>query len=107
MPAVLENLKAVGALREGDEASLQEAVGCERCDGTGYKGRIGIFEMLMFDEQVRDAVAQDLPLPRLRPQLEGKGFVSLGRYANYLLKAGLTVPGEVLRAVRVEQTIGA
>jgi len=106
MPAVLENLKAVGALREGDDATLHEAVGCERCDGTGYKGRIGIFEMLLFDEQVREAVAQDVPLPRIRAQLEGKGYVSLGRYANYLLKAGLTVPGEVLRAVRVEQSFG-
>ncbi|NMC72240.1 MAG: Flp pilus assembly complex ATPase component TadA [Myxococcales bacterium] len=104
-PAVLETLAAVGALRPGDEASLFDAVGCEQCGGSGFRGRVGVFEMLLFDERVRQAVAEDRPLASLRPALEGTGFVSLGRYAAYLLKAGLTVPGEVLRAVRVEQQI--
>ncbi|MBN1769721.1 MAG: type II/IV secretion system protein [Deltaproteobacteria bacterium] len=103
--AVLENLAAVGALRPGDEPALFDAVGCDQCGGTGFRGRVGVFEMLMFDERVRQAVSDDRPLAPLRPTLEGSGFVSLGRYAGYLLKAGLTVPGEVLRAVRVEQQI--
>jgi hypothetical protein len=63
--------------------------------------------MLLFDEQVREAVSQDVPLARIRGLLEGKGYVGLGRYANFLLKSGLTVPGEVLRAVRIEQTLGS
>lgn len=106
-PAVLENLAAAGALRPGDEASLFDAVGCDQCGGSGFRGRVGVFEMLLFDERVRQAVAEDRPLAPLRPVLEGTGFVSLGRYAAYLLKAGLTTPGEVLRAVRVEQQLPA
>jgi type II secretory ATPase GspE/PulE/Tfp pilus assembly ATPase PilB-like protein len=105
--AVLENLAAVGAVRPGEEVALYDAVGCEQCQGTGFRGRVGVFEMLMFDERVRQAVADDRPLAPLRPTLEGSGFVSLGRYAGYLLKAGLTVPGEILRAVRVEQQLSS
>jgi type II secretory ATPase GspE/PulE/Tfp pilus assembly ATPase PilB-like protein len=67
---------------------------------------VGVFELLLFDERVREAVAADQALGPLRASLEGSGYVGLGRYAAYLLKAGLTVPGEVLRAVRVEQRLG-
>jgi len=104
-PAVLDNLRAVGALRGDEQPGLFDAVGCDACDGSGFKGRVGIFEMLLLDERVREAVAQDQPLAPMRAALEGTGYVGLGRYAGYLLKAGLTVPGEVLRAVRVEQRI--
>ena len=105
-PAVLENLRAVGALRADDQPQLFDAVGCPQCDGSGFRGRVGVFELLLFDERVREAVAADQALGPLRASLEGSGYVGLGRYAAYLLKAGLTVPGEVLRAVRVEQRLG-
>jgi general secretion pathway protein E len=105
-PAVLENLRAVGALRGDEQPQLFDAVGCPQCDGSGFRGRVGVFEMLLFDERVREAVAADQALGPLRATLEGSGYVGLGRYASYLLKAGLTVPGEVLRAVRVEQRMG-
>jgi type IV pilus assembly protein PilB len=105
-PLVMENLRAMGALREGEQDGLFEAIGCDACDGTGYKGRIGLFEMLLFDERVREAVSREQPLEPLRAQLEGHSLVGLGSYARYLLRAGLTVPGEVLRAGRIEQKLG-
>ncbi len=42
------------------QATLSEAVGCDRCSGSGYKGRIGVYEGIRMDTQVADAIIDDL-----------------------------------------------
>jgi type II secretory ATPase GspE/PulE/Tfp pilus assembly ATPase PilB-like protein len=98
---VTDSLREAHVLVADETVELWEAVGCDACHGSGFVDRIGMFEFLFVDQTVRDAIAQDLPLPQLREALTGAGLVPLAAYGGQLLKEGLTVPGEVLRTVRL------
>ncbi|MFM2068916.1 MAG: hypothetical protein RLZZ584_3825 [Pseudomonadota bacterium] len=78
------------------------AVGCESCRGTGYRGRIGLFELLMFDEAMRQANregSQSTPdLAAIRAQALGGGMTPLRLGGLHQVAAGHTTLDEVLRS---------
>jgi general secretion pathway protein E len=78
------------------------AVGCESCRGTGYRGRIGLFELLMFDEAMRQANregSQSTPdLAAIRAQALQGGMLPLRLAGLRQVAAGSTTLDEVLRA---------
>jgi type II secretory ATPase GspE/PulE/Tfp pilus assembly ATPase PilB-like protein len=41
----------------GERLQLSEPVGCERCFGTGYRGRVGLYEVLVLDDDLREIIA--------------------------------------------------
>ena len=88
-----ERLKEAGFVVE----QLSEGVGCSKCQKTGYSGRIGIFELLILDDEFRDLVAAGADLQRLRRRAREAGVRSL--FADGIAKAseGITTPQEVLR----------
>jgi len=45
-----------------DTRHLYDGAGCDQCRQTGYKGRIGLFELLVLDDEVRDLIVRDVPL---------------------------------------------
>ncbi|NVK55272.1 MAG: type II/IV secretion system protein [Alteromonadaceae bacterium] len=75
----------------------KQAVGCERCQGRGYRGRVGIYELIAVTPELRDLVAAKAPLKDIRASARTSGFRSL--LEDGLLKAahGLTSVDEVLR----------
>ncbi len=79
--------------------NYHEAVGCERCGGTGYKGRLGIYEMMVVEEQTRDLVLKRASADEVRREAEEEGMIPLK--ADGLMKAarGITTIEEVLRTV--------
>jgi type II secretory ATPase GspE/PulE/Tfp pilus assembly ATPase PilB-like protein len=80
-------------------AAPRRAVGCEACAGSGYKGRIGVFEWLVPTETFRSRiVAGDAP-DRLREQAHADGTVPLVHEAWRLVRDGVTTPEEVARAI--------
>ncbi len=97
--AILAELVRVGAFRENETPSLKRSRGCAACDGTGFKGRIGLYELLVMSDPVRDAIASSADLPALRAAT-ATAMVGLARYAGVLLASGLTTPGEVLAALQ-------
>jgi type II secretory ATPase GspE/PulE/Tfp pilus assembly ATPase PilB-like protein len=78
-------------------AKLYKGAGCKACNGEGYKGRVGVFELLVVSNAVRDAIAQEANAAQLKQAAADGLFVSLARYAQFLLAEGLTVPSEILR----------
>ena len=77
---------------------IYEAGGCAECYGTGYRSRIGIFELLEVDDELNDIVKSDvLTYVELRKFLEKRGYHGL-RHAGYrLVRKGITSMEEVFR----------
>jgi general secretion pathway protein E len=78
-------------------AGWRRAVGCTQCQGTGYRGRLGIYELVTVDAALRHAAAATAPLAELERLADAAGRRSLR--ADGLLKArrGTTTVAEVGR----------
>ena len=81
-------------------------IGCESCDLTGYKGRVGIYEMLVFNDQLRAAVRNGGRNDEVRDLARHNGMKLMQEYALDRVRQGLTTLEEVLRVVPFEP-IGA
>jgi general secretion pathway protein E len=73
------------------------AVGCEQCRGTGYRGRIGVFETMMVEEEVRETIVQGAPEEELRQAMRSCGVLSLTEDALSKVQDGITSLDEVLQ----------
>ncbi len=76
--------------------------GCPACNGTGYKGRIGIYEILVFTQPIRDMIATNATENELRQVAISRGMVTLGRNALEKVVAGVTTVDEVFRVVETD-----
>ncbi len=97
-------LEAVDAadLRElarGDDATTQiwRGRGCEECRGTGYRGRVGIYELLTMTDELRHALMERRSAAELRRVMIATGTPTLRDDGWRLVRAGITTPEEVLR----------
>jgi type IV pilus assembly protein PilB len=77
--------------------------GCEACDLTGYKGRIGIYEMLVLDDAIREAVRSGGRNDEIRSLARNNGMKLMQEYALDRVRQGLTTLDEVQRVVPFEQ----
>jgi type IV pilus assembly protein PilB len=77
-------------------------VGCDTCDLTGYKGRIGIYEMLSLNEELRAAVRSGSRNDEVRALARQNGMKLMQEYALERVKEGLTTLDEALRVVPFE-----
>jgi type IV pilus assembly protein PilB len=92
-----EDLRYLG-LRPADLAGFQvvEGAGCERCKGSGYAGRLGIHEVLIPDDDFRDAVLQRAPSRELRSRARAlPRFMSLQESGMLKVAAGRTTFAEL------------
>ena len=71
--------------------------GCEKCRGTGYSGRVGIYEMLLMNDELRDAVAGNPNAVVFRKQAIEAGMTTLRSDGFEKVKAGRTTVEEILR----------
>src|SRR5213083_516764 len=70
--------------------------GCDRCNGTGKKGRIGIYELLTMNDDLKRAVANGAKTDEIRDIARASGMRTLKEYAMFLMADGLTSVDEVL-----------
>jgi type IV pilus assembly protein PilB len=78
--------------------------GCGKCDNTGFKGRVGIYETLIMDEQIRACVRSSFRDDEIRNLARSGGMKMMQEDALNKVKAGITTIDEVLRVVPFEQT---
>ncbi len=71
--------------------------GCKICNRTGYKGRIGIFELLKIDSGMRELILKRPSTEEMREYARKKGMKTLREAAIEKLLSGITTPQEVLR----------
>lgn len=74
---------------------LHAARGCKRCDGEGYRGRIGIFELLVVDTRIRELLLMRADAGALRAAARTAGMEPLGHDAWEKVRAGVTTLDEV------------
>jgi len=70
--------------------------GCDRCNGTGKKGRVGIYELLTMNDDLKRAVANGAKTDEIRDIARASGMRTLKEYAMLLMADGLTSVDEVL-----------
>ncbi|MFH0847846.1 MAG: GspE/PulE family protein [Chloroflexota bacterium] len=73
--------------------------GCSLCAGTGYLGRVAIFEILTLSDELRRLLITSASSAEIKRQAEKEGMTSLRHDAMLKVKAGITTPDEVLRNV--------
>jgi type IV pilus assembly protein PilB len=88
----------LGADTQG-ELTLFRGRGCEACNNTGHKGRTGIHELMVFTDDVKDAVLEHSPAHSLRALAMGNGMKSLQMDAVQKILMGVTSVDEVLRVI--------
>jgi type IV pilus assembly protein PilB len=82
----------------GTVETLYKPKGCERCRNLGYLGRIGIYELLIPDDQMFQRIGQGAPTSELRELARKSGLKTLRTDGVEKVKAGITTLEEVLRA---------
>ena len=92
-------LRALGIKPEAVAgATLYRGKGCDQCEGTGFRGRKGIFELLELDGTMREMCFKGEPLPRIRDYARSSGGMStLGEDGVRKVLTGVTSIAEVLR----------
>ena len=71
--------------------------GCDRCRKTGYSGRLGIYELLVMDDSLRDMVTRNPDVNQLRKLCRERGLVTLRQDGFQKVLAGQTTVDEILR----------
>ncbi len=74
--------------------------GCNYCSGTGFLGRIGIFELLVLSDDLRTAINQGASSQQLREMAEREGMVTLRQDGLHKVARGVTTVAEVLSVVQ-------
>ncbi len=80
--------------------SIKRGSGCERCGSTGYRGRVGLYELLPMSDAIRHHIATGADANVIREQAISEGMETLRQDALAKLQAGLTTPEEVVRVTR-------
>jgi type IV pilus assembly protein PilB len=95
-----ETLRALN-ITEADAANISfyRPVGCDACHQTGYRGRIGIYEVMRISDRLRRMIAQRASEDAIREVAMSTGMLTLGDDALAKVKAGVTTAEELLRVV--------
>ncbi len=92
-PSELQSLQISPAVAAG--ASFFRGEGCPACRGSGYRGRIGIFEILVLSDPLREMIHAGAGLARLRQEARREGWRTLREDGVRKLTAGLTTVEEI------------
>jgi general secretion pathway protein E len=100
---VQEKVPAETVLRFGEGlGDVWSGAGCDQCSGTGYRGRIGIFEVLAVGDEIRDMIMRRATAKEIKDQAVALGMRTLREDGIRKVKAGITTIDEVLRVTQVE-----
>ncbi len=78
---------------------FERGAGCEACGNTGYRGRIGVFEILRVTSEVAKMIMDRKPSHEIVAQAKEEGFITMKEDGLKKVKAGLTTVEEVMRTV--------
>jgi type IV pilus assembly protein PilB len=84
-------------MRVGAELEAYEPVGCPRCNGSGYRGRVGIFSVMQMSERIKEMAVAQASEADLSSVASEEGMLTLREDGLTKVRAGLTSLEEVLR----------
>ncbi|MCK4764093.1 MAG: type IV-A pilus assembly ATPase PilB [Candidatus Aminicenantes bacterium] len=82
---------------EAKSVKIFETKGCEKCNNSGYKGRVGLFEVMEVDEEIKEQIMVGVSTSELRQKAKEKGMLTLRMSGIEKIKLGSTSIEEVLR----------
>jgi type IV pilus assembly protein PilB len=88
-------------LPEAEAAAIPfyKSVGCDQCNHTGYRGRIGIYEVMRVTDKLRRLISTKAPEDQIREAAVTGGMITLGEDGLAKVKSGITTAEELLRVV--------
>jgi type IV pilus assembly protein PilB len=95
--APTEKMREFLELQGIDPTKLSRGRGCDKCRKTGYTGRLGIYELLVMDDGLRDMVTRNPNVAELRKVCRERGLVTLRMDGLDKATKGLTTIDEILR----------
>jgi type II secretory ATPase GspE/PulE/Tfp pilus assembly ATPase PilB-like protein len=99
----VEVLQRLGAsmLAADGQVPIYRPVGCEFCNKIGYKGRLGIFEIMIVDDVIRDLITKRATITEIKAQAIKAGMWTLAEDGLEKVILGITSPEEILDVVFV------
>jgi len=91
-----EILKFLG-IDKIDDKRFYRGKGCDKCNNTGYKGRIGAYEVLKINDHIRDLIAKGMDTSVIRFAAQESGMKTLLQYSIDLAREGYTTLDEIIR----------
>lgn len=82
-----------------DEQKFYSGTGCAKCNNTGYIGRIGIYEVLLMDDDVRAAVVRKASADEIKTIAIKNGMTTMVEDGIGKAMAGITTIEEILRVI--------
>ncbi len=99
----MRGLKSLGFTEaELEGQSIYRGAGCPRCSDTGYRGRIGIFEMIEMNAELRDLAFKKATATQLRKAARASGMKTLLEDGKRKILSGMTTPADLLRITQAE-----
>jgi type IV pilus assembly protein PilB len=81
-----------------EQANFRKGRGCDKCRGTGYRGRMGIFEICVLDDEIRRMVNEKMSVAAIRQRARDLGMRTLREDGLRKVLGGMTTPDEVITA---------
>ncbi|MGH9804349.1 MAG: GspE/PulE family protein, partial [Candidatus Acidiferrales bacterium] len=98
-----ETLKYLGQPVPEQLPTFYKPKGCDACSGNGYKGRVGLYEVMRMTQPIRQLVIRKANTDEIRESARQQGMLSLKDYGMMLLREGLTSVDEVVQCVVVQE----
>jgi type IV pilus assembly protein PilB len=109
VPDPRPNLKEMAILNMSKEdivgQTLYKAVGCETCSGTGFKGRRGIYEMMLINNEIRELAFKRAPVNQIRAAAIANGMRNLLGDGKLRILEGKTTTGELAKIAQAEGVV--
>jgi general secretion pathway protein E len=97
-----EGLKKIFAESGFTLNSYMKGEGCPECFGIGYRGRVGIFEMLTVNDDIRRLINRNAAANEIRDEARKTGFTTMFEYGMSLITQGITTPEELLSVTHAD-----
>jgi type IV pilus assembly protein PilB len=98
-----EQLAEIGVTRaEIGNKKFYRGKGCDVCNNTGYKGRVGLFELMIINDELRDMIMNNVQVDELRKAARGFGMVTLRDAGINFMHDGVTTIEEVIRETIID-----
>ncbi len=87
---------------QAKKGKFYRGAGCEVCNNTGYKGRVGLFELLVMTDEVREVIMANAQVEEIRDLAEKQGMMTLRKAGMIAAMEGSTTPDEIIRETVLE-----
>jgi len=99
-----EVLRELGISDEdAKKSNFKEGKGCVDCNNTGYRGRLGVYEVMTITPKVRDMILDRAPTSQIKKQAVAEGMLTLRMDGLIKLKNGVTTAEEVLKETAADR----